>query len=125
MNATDAGEQAVDEYIAGFPADVQQTLQEVRQTIRAMAPGATEAIKYGIPTFVLDKKNLIHFAGYKKHIGVYPVPRGDHAFAEAIARHQTGKGTAQFQLDKPIPHDLIRKMVEFRLKGPDIGGAWG
>jgi uncharacterized protein YdhG (YjbR/CyaY superfamily) len=125
MKATDAGEQLVDEYIAGFPADVQQTLQQVRQTIRAMAPGATEAIKYGIPTLVLNKKNLIHFAGYKKHIGVYPVPRGDPAFTEAIAPYQTGKGTAQFQLDKPIPHDLIRKMVEFRLKGPDIGGAWG
>ncbi len=121
---TDKTDPNVDAYIAGFPAEVQEILQQVRETIRSLLPDATEAIKYGIPTFVLDKKNVIHFAGYKQHVGVYPVPTGDDSFNEEMAPHQTGKGTARFPLDRPIPHDLIRRMVEFRLKTPDIGGAW-
>lgn len=124
MKSTKEGPKDIDEYVSGFPADVQEILQEVRRTIRGVVPDADEAIKYQIPTFVLNKKNLIHFAAYKSHIGVYPVPRGDSAFTEAIVSHQTGKGTAQFPLDRPIPYDLIRSMVEFRLMSPDIGGAW-
>jgi uncharacterized protein YdhG (YjbR/CyaY superfamily) len=120
---TRGGPQTIDEYVAGFPPEVQRILQEIRRTIAGVIPEATEAIKYQIPTFVLEK-NVIHFAAHKKHIGVYPVPKGDSGFEEAIAPYQTGKGTAQFPLDRPIPYDLIRRMVEFRLMSPDIGGAW-
>jgi uncharacterized protein YdhG (YjbR/CyaY superfamily) len=124
MQTTKEVPKTIDEYIAGFPENIQKILQEVRRTIAGVVPEATEAIKYQIPTFVLDK-NLIHFAAFKKHIGVYPVPKGDSGFEEAIGAYQTGKGTAQFPLDRPIPYDLIRRMVEFRLMSPDIGGAWG
>ena len=124
MTTTKEGPKDIDEYVSGFPPDVQQILQEVRRTILGVVPDAVEAIKYQIPTFVLDKKNLIHFAGFKKHIGVYPVPRGDGAFTEAIAPIRRGKARPNSRCDKPIPYDLIRRMVEFRLMSPDIGGAW-
>ena len=105
--------QTIDAYIASFPAEVQAILQRVRETIRAAAPGATEAIAYGIPTFKL-KGNLVHFAAYQKHLGFYPAPRGIEAFKDELAAYQTGKGTLQFPLDQPIPYELIARITAYR-----------
>jgi uncharacterized protein YdhG (YjbR/CyaY superfamily) len=106
----------IDEYIAGFSTDVQEILQKIRRTIRNEAPDAQETISYGIPTFTLNGKYLIYFAAYKKHIALYPVPLGDAKFNEEVSVYQTGKGTLQFPLDKPIPFDLIGKIVKASLK---------
>jgi uncharacterized protein YdhG (YjbR/CyaY superfamily) len=105
----------IDEYIAKYPEDVQKILQKVRQTIRKAAPDAEETIKYGIPTFTLSG-NLVHFGGYKSHIGFYPAPSGIEAFADEIAPYKAAKGTLQFALDKPIPYKLITKIVKFRIQ---------
>ena len=113
---TGAGATSIDEYIAAFPEDVQDRLEEVRSTIRAAAPDAQEAIKYGIPTFVLHG-NLVHFGGFKKHIGFYHgATTVEGAFQEELARYRKAKGTVQFPLSKPLPLDLIRRMVEYRVK---------
>lgn len=105
----------IDEYIAGFPKEIQEILQKIRATIREEAPDAEEAIKYQIPTFVL-KGNLVHFAAFKNHIGFYPTPQGIEEFADELAPYASGKGSAQFPLDKPIPFDLIRRIVRFRVE---------
>ena len=105
----------IDEYIAGFPEEVQEILQKIRMTIRKAAPGAEEAIKYQLPTFTLNG-NLVHFGGFKEHIGFYPVPSGMEAFQEDLAAYKTGKGSVQFPFDKPIPYDLITKVVKFRVQ---------
>lgn len=105
----------IDEYITSFPDDIQVLLQKIRNTIHAAAPAATEAIKYGIPTFVLNG-NLVHFGGYKNHIGFYPAPMGIEAFKEEAAQYEAGKGTLQFPLDKPLPLDLITRIVKFRVE---------
>jgi uncharacterized protein YdhG (YjbR/CyaY superfamily) len=104
----------IDDYIAQFPADVQAKLQEMRSLIRAAAPAATEKISYGMPTFFL-RKNLVHFAAFKHHIGFYPVPTALTAFAADLAPYKTSKGGVQFPLDQPLPHDLITRIVEFRV----------
>ena len=106
----------IDEYIARFPADVQKILHSIRQTIRKAAPDAAEAISYQIPTFKINGKNFIHFAAFKNHIGLYPAPRGVDEFAEELSNYDGGKGTVQFPLDKPIPYDLITRIVKFRTK---------
>ena len=106
----------IDEYIADFPPEVVALLEQVRETIRAAAPGAEEAISYGIPTFKLNGRYLIYFAGYKQHIAVYPVPTGDAAFNEEAASYQTGKGTLRFPLGKPIPYDFITTAVTFAIQ---------
>ncbi|MFD2874654.1 iron chaperone [Mucilaginibacter ximonensis] len=105
----------IDEYIADFPEDVQAQLQSIREAIQKTAPEATEAIKYGIPTFILNG-NLVHFGGYKKHIGFYPAPMGIEAFAEETAQYRAGKGTLQFPFDKPMPLDLIDRIVRHRVE---------
>jgi uncharacterized protein YdhG (YjbR/CyaY superfamily) len=105
----------IDEYIAGFPAGVQQVLQEIRRTIREAAPGAEEAIKYGLATFVLEG-NLVHFGAFRDHIGFYPDPRGIERFREELAPYEQSKGTVRFPLDRPLPLDLIRRIVEFRVQ---------
>jgi len=105
----------IDEYIAGYPPDVQEILNKVRMTIRLAAPEAQEAIKYAIPTFTLQG-NLVHFAAFKNHIGFYPNPTGIEEFKEELSPYEAGKGTAQFPLDKPIPYDLITRIVAFRVK---------
>jgi uncharacterized protein YdhG (YjbR/CyaY superfamily) len=107
--------QSMDEYIAGFPGEVQVILQRVRETIREAAPAATEAISYGIPTFKLYG-NLVHFAAYKKHLGFYPTPAGLQAFKAELAGYKGSKGAVQFPLDQPIPYDLIRRIVAFRVQ---------
>jgi uncharacterized protein YdhG (YjbR/CyaY superfamily) len=105
----------IDEYIAGFPKDVQKLLQKIRLTIREAAPEAEEAIKYQIPTFTL-KGNLIHFAAFKNHIGLYPAPRAIEEFKEELSAYEGAKGTVRFSLDQPIPFDLISRIVKFRVQ---------
>lgn len=106
----------VDEYLAGFPADVRKILTAIRKTIREVEPEFEEAIRYGIPTFQLDGKNVIHFAGHSKHTALYPAPRGSREFTRELAAYRGGKGTVQFPLTEPIPLDLIRRIVEFRVR---------
>lgn len=105
----------IDEYIAGFPLDIQQILEEIRMTIRKAAPDAEEAIKYQIPTFTL-KGNLVHFAAFKNHIGFYPAPTGIEEFKNELSVYKGAKGSVQFPLDKPIPFDLISRIVKFRVE---------
>ncbi len=103
----------IDEYIAGFPEDVQDILRKIRDTIKEAAPDSLESIKYQIPTFVLHG-NLVHFAAFKKHIGFYPAPSGIETFKKELSSYKSAKGSVQFPLDVPIPFDLIRKIVTFR-----------
>jgi uncharacterized protein YdhG (YjbR/CyaY superfamily) len=106
----------IDAYISGFPKDVQVKLQALRETIAKAAPDATEAISYQIPTFKLDGKYLIYFAGWNAHIAVYPIPAGDADFQREIEPYRAAKGSLHFPLDKPIPRALVRKAVKFALK---------
>ncbi len=115
METKQASPQTIDEYIAGFPKDVQEILQHVRQTIREAAPDAQEKISYKMPTFTL-KGNLVYFAAFKNHIGFYPIPSGIEEFKEELSAYEQGKGSVQFPLDKPIPYDLISRIVKFRVK---------
>jgi uncharacterized protein YdhG (YjbR/CyaY superfamily) len=105
----------IDTYISNFPKDIQEILEKIRAIIRETAPDAEETIKYQIPTFTL-KGNLVHFAAYKKHIGFYPTPTGIEKFKKELSAYQGAKGSVQFPLDKPIPYDLISKIVTFRVK---------
>jgi uncharacterized protein YdhG (YjbR/CyaY superfamily) len=106
---------SMDEYIATFPDDVQEILIQVRSTIKAAAPKAEETISYDIPTFTMNGKYLIYFAGWKNHISIYPIPGGDAAFRKAIEPFVSGKGTLKFPLDKPIPSKLITRMVKLQI----------
>lgn len=106
----------IDEYISQFPSEVQQMLEEVRALVKKIAPKAEEAIKYNMPTFVLNG-NLVHFAAFKNHIGFYPAPLAiDPAFEKDLAGYKTGKGSVQFPLDKSLPTSLITKIVKWRIK---------
>lgn len=105
----------IDEYIAGFPIETQKLLEQIRATIKKAAPEAKETISYAIPTFKLNG-NLVHFAAFKNHIGFYPAPSGNEAFKKELSIYKGGKGTVQFPIDKPIPLNLITKIVKFRVK---------
>ncbi len=105
----------IDEYIIGFPADVREHLQQIRETIKNAAPQAKEKISYGMPTFYLNG-NLIHFAGYKNHIGLYPDPQGIDAFKVELSIYKGAKGSVQFPLNQPMPLDLIARIVNFRVQ---------
>jgi len=107
--------QTIDEHIAQFPASTREILQKVRETIREVAPDATEVIAYGIPTFKLNG-NLVHFAGYTRHVGFYPGSEAIEVFREEIKGYKTSKGTIQFPLDKPIPYELIKKITQYRVQ---------
>ena len=106
----------IDEYIARFPDTVQAILRKVRATIAAAAPGATESISYDMPTFNLDGRYLVYFGAYKKHIGIYPVPTTHPELEEALRPYASGKGSARFPLNKPIPYDLITTVVAFKVR---------
>jgi len=105
----------IDEYIAGFPSDIQKMLEAIRMTVRQTVPDAKEAIKYNMPTFVY-LGNLVHFAAFKNHIGFYPAPSGNDAFEYDLSGYKTGKGSIQFPYTKPIPSDLIVRIVEWRVR---------
>lgn len=105
----------IDEYIATFPEATQVLLQQMRDTIHKAAPKAEEAIKYAMPTFVLNG-NLVHFAAYKNHIGFYPAPSGLEAFKEEIGKYKNSKGAVQFPIDKKLPLALVTKIVKYRVK---------
>ena len=107
---------SIDEYIAQFPAETQAALEEMRAIIRDLAPDAVETISYAIPTFDLGGTHLVHFAGYARHVGLYPTPSGMEAFADDLAPYKRGKGSAQFPLSEPLPVELIRRIVEFRVR---------
>lgn len=104
----------IDQYIAAFPKDIQKLLKQMRTTIRKAAPKAEEAIRYAIPTFVLNG-NLVHFAAFKNHIGFYPAPQGIEEFKKELSEYEGSKGTVKFPLDKPLPLDLIAQIVKFRV----------
>ena len=104
-----------DEYIATFPKETQEVLQQVRTAIKTSAPKAEEVISYGIPAFKLHGM-LVYFAGYKQHIGFYPTASGIAAFKNELSKYKNAKGSVQFPLDKPMPIALIKKMVKFRVK---------
>lgn len=107
--------QSVDEYIHSFPEPIRKKLEEIRKTIRAEIPEATEKISYQIPTFYLNG-NLVHFAAYTKHIGFYPTPNGNETFQSELSRYKSGKASARFPIEEPLPLDLIQKMVKLRIK---------
>ena len=115
MDKSKRGIQSVDDYIMMFPTEVQKKLQSIRKLIKKLAPDAEERISYQIPTFYLHG-NLVHFAGFKNHIGFYPTPRGISSFAKELSKYKQGKGSVQFPLNEPIPMDLIGRIVEFRLE---------
>jgi len=116
MKSKPSSPKNTDEYMAGFPADVQEILQKIRDTIKKAAPKAEETISYKMPSFNLNGQSLIYFAAYKKHIGLYPVPSGDEELKKEISGYRSGKGTLQFSLDKPIPYKLIGKIVKVMAK---------
>jgi uncharacterized protein YdhG (YjbR/CyaY superfamily) len=113
--ATTRTSTSIDDYIAGFPPETQKALEEVRALIRSLAPDATETISYSIPTFDLNGRHLVHFAGFARHVGFYPIPSGIEAFKDELAAYKQGRGSVQFPLDRPMPMDLIRRIVEFRV----------
>jgi len=105
----------IDDYIASFPHETQLILEQLRLTIRKAAPDAKETINYGIPTFTL-KGNLVHFAAFKNHVGFYPTPSGIEAFKKELSVYEGAKGSVKFPISELLPFDLIRKIVEFRVK---------
>jgi uncharacterized protein YdhG (YjbR/CyaY superfamily) len=111
---TKKGFASIDDYIGSFSGETRRILEEIRAVIKAAAPEAEEKISYQMPTFFL-KGNLIHFAAFKNHIGIYPTPSGTEAFKEEIAQYKSAKGSIQLPIDKPMPLELIRKIVEFRV----------
>ncbi|HBB64364.1 MAG: hypothetical protein UR34_C0011G0031 [candidate division WS6 bacterium GW2011_GWC1_33_20] len=105
----------IDEYMALHPKEVRSKLKEIRKVIKDIVPEATEAIKYQIPTFILYG-NLVHFAAFKKHIGFYPTPSAIEEFSDELSTYVVSKGAIQFPLDKPIPLDLVKNIVKYRVK---------
>jgi uncharacterized protein YdhG (YjbR/CyaY superfamily) len=111
----------VDEYISAFPQDIQIILEKMRQVIHKAAPGAVETISYNMPTFDLNGKHLVFFAGWKHHISMYPIPAGDETFQQQISHYKRVKSTVQFPLGKPVPYGLVEKIVTFlMLEKPEI-----
>ena len=106
--------ETIDDYILGFPPEIQDILQTLRKVIRESAPDAEEKISYRMPTFA-QHGNLVHFAALKHHIGFYPAPSGIEAFKDELAGFKGSKGAVQFPLDKPLPHELIGRIVRFRV----------
>jgi uncharacterized protein YdhG (YjbR/CyaY superfamily) len=110
-----SGARTIDAYIEDFPPETRAVLDEIRALIRDAAPEATETMSYAIPAFDLNGKHLVHFAGYATHVGFYPAPSGIAAFKQEVARYKHAKGSVQFPLGEPLPADLIRRMVAFRV----------
>ncbi len=115
QETTEGDVSSVDRYISGFPQHIQEKLQEMRSIIRSVAPVATEKISYGIPTFYLQG-NLVHFAGYAKHIGFYPGAAAISTFTEELKGYKSAKGSVQFPIEQPLPAELIRQIVRLRVE---------
>ncbi len=107
--------QSIDEYIAACPPDSQDYLRRIRKLIRTLVPDAKEKISYQMAAFERNGRNLIHFAGWKKHVSLYPVPAGSEAFERQIAKYAGGKGTVKFSLDEPLPLKLIERVIKLHL----------
>jgi len=107
---------SIDEYIAACPEETHERLQAIRAEIKQLAPEAKETISYQIAAFELNGKNLIHFAGWKKHISLYPVPAGGEAFEAEVSKYADGKGTVKFLLDEPMPMKLITKIIKLHVR---------
>ena len=107
--------ETIDEYIGTFDSETGETLHAIRDFIKKEVPEATEKISYGMPAFYLNG-NLVHFAAFKNHYGFFPGPSGIDAFEEELAPYRTGKGTLRFPKGKPLPWEIIRKVVRFRVK---------
>ncbi|MEV0298690.1 DUF1801 domain-containing protein [Nocardia sp. NPDC050710] len=101
----------IDAYIAGFPENVRTVLDDIRRTLHRTLPDAEEVISYDIPTLKLNGRNVVHFAGWKEHVSLYPIPDGDETFEAAIEPYRAGKGTLKFRLGKPVPYDLIAQVA--------------
>jgi len=108
--------QSIDEYIAACPPDSQDYLRQIRKLIRTLVPDANEKISYQMAAFERNGRNLIHFAGWRKHVSLYPVPAGSEAFERQIAKYAGGKGTLKFPLDEPLPIKLIERVVKLHLQ---------
>lgn len=106
----------IDRYIKTFPPDVRSILEKMRQTIQEVIPDATESIGYAIPAFKLNSRYVVYFAGWKQHVSIYPIPSGDKTFQKQISPYVAGRGTVKFPLDKPIPYELVKKIVKFLVK---------
>ncbi|HYE09776.1 MAG TPA: DUF1801 domain-containing protein [Patescibacteria group bacterium] len=104
----------IDEYVKGFPPEIQKKLEQLRAAVKMIAPTAEEIISYQMPTFYLNG-NLVHFAAFKNHIGFYPAPSGIEAFKQELSQYKGAKGSVQFPIDQPLPMELIKKIVEFRV----------
>jgi uncharacterized protein YdhG (YjbR/CyaY superfamily) len=107
---------SINEYIAEFPDEVRERLEAVRAIVREEAPDAVETISYAIPTFDLDGTHLVHFAGYARHVGFYPTGSGIDEFADELKPYKHARGSVQFPLSRPLPDDLIRRMVAARVR---------
>lgn len=106
----------IDEYIEGFPGETQMVLKKIHTLYRKLIPGAEEVISYGIPCFKLNGTYVAYFAGYAKHVSIYPAPVSEESFIKAFKPYKQSKGTVQFPLDEPIPYDLIERIVKHLLK---------
>lgn len=106
---------STDEYIASFPKEVQQLMEQVRSTIKLAAPEAEETMSYGMPAYKTNGKSLVYFAAFKNHIGFYATPTGHTEFSEELSKYKQGKGSVQFPINKPIPLELISRIVKFRV----------
>lgn len=114
MDKSKIAYESIDAYISGFSLEVQEILNTLRKVIKEAAPEAEEKISYQMPTFALHG-NLVHFAAYPKHIGFYPTPSGINAFKDELSGYKGAKGSVQFPIDKPMPYELISKIVTFRV----------
>jgi uncharacterized protein YdhG (YjbR/CyaY superfamily) len=106
----------IDEYIESFPQNVQSVLEKLRATVQEIAPEALESISYDMPTFKLNGKRLVYFSAWKNHIGFYSIPEGNDTFRKELSPYEGEKGSLRFPLEKPIPYDLVKKIVMFRMK---------
>jgi len=105
----------IDAYISQFPDDVQSILRNIRKLILDVSPDAVESIAYGMPAYRLNKKPLVYFAAFTNHIGFYATPTGHEAFKDDLSSYKQGKGSVQFPLNRPIPYELIERIVKFRI----------
>jgi len=106
----------IEEYIESFPQNVQSVLEELRATVQEAAPEVVESISYDMPTFKLNGERLVYFSAWKNHIGLYSIPRGNESFRKELSPYEGEKGSLRFPLEKPIPYDLVKKIVMFRMK---------